>query len=620
MKSMGETGVQQYRVVIVGSGAAGFSAADWLAKFGVKNIAVVTEGVQCGTSRNAGSDKQTYYKLSFTQADSAEQMAAELASGGGMHRDTALIEAVNSVRCFMRLVEYGVPFPTDEIGRFIGYQTDHDTTARGTSAGPLTSKYMTEALERRVRENPDVHILDRTTVIRVVTEHNRAVGVVCLSPSADGGAQLFPIRAEYVILATGGAAGVYADSVYPPSQSGAMGLAIEADCTMNNLTEWQYGIASQKVRWNLSGSYQQVIPSYYSMDQNGVRRDFLADWFDSASEMCSAIFLKGYQWPFDSAKIEGSSRIDLAVSRETKAGRRVWIDFRENPAGFDFDSLRTEVRDYLERADALGETPFERLMRLNPQAVEFYRNSGIDLAAEPLEVAVCAQHMNGGAAVDGNWQTSVANLFAVGEAAGTFGVYRPGGSALNSTQVGGLRAAEYIALHPAQGDGNGTALEKALQEERSYVDRCIRMPAAPQTDFAGEMSRCASHCRVYEEIAALYERLTRQMAAKYYAAPDGSFGSIRRLYKYRDNLTAQTALCRTFLHALPVTGSRGGAIFYRGGKIVPEDCKCREKAIVTAEDAVTFENLRPAPDTSYNFEQTWHRYRESHKCCGVEPE
>lgn len=59
-------------MVVVGSGAAGYSAADWLAQYGVINIALVTEGVRCGTSRNAGSDKQTYYKLSFTQADSAE--------------------------------------------------------------------------------------------------------------------------------------------------------------------------------------------------------------------------------------------------------------------------------------------------------------------------------------------------------------------------------------------------------------------------------------------------------------------------------------------------------------------------------------------------------------------
>lgn len=602
--------MQKFNVVVVGSGAAGYSAADWLAQYGVTNIALVTEGVRCGTSRNAGSDKQTYYKLSFTQADSAERMAAELASGGGMHRDTALIEAVNSVRCFMRLVEYGVPFPTDEIGRFVGYQTDHDTSARGTSAGPLTSKYMTEALERWVRENPQIQILDRTTVIRVVTDRNRAVGVVCLSPGTDGSAELSAIAADDIILATGGAANVYADSVYPPSQSGALGLAIEAGCALNNLTEWQYGIASKKVRWNLSGSYQQVMPIYYSTDSSGVRRDFLSEYFDSVAEMCSTVFLKGYQWPFDSAKIAGSSVIDIAVSRETKAGRRVWMDFRENPAGFDMDALSAEAREYLERADAMGGTPFERLMRLNPQAVAFYRTHGIDLSTEPLEIAVCAQHMNGGVAVDGDWQTSVRHLFAVGEAAGTFGMYRPGGSALNSTQVSGLRAAEYIALQRESGAGSADALERALSQEREYIARCIQSPAAPQTDFSAEMSRVAAHSRVYEEIAALYDQITRQLASTYYAVPDGRFEHIRKLYKYRDNLAAQAALCRTFLHALPVTGSRGGAVFYRGGELVPEDRNLREKAIVTAGNAVTFEALRPAPDTSYNFERTWRRFQE----------
>lgn len=127
--------MQKYSVIIIGSGAAGYGTADWLARFGVKNIAVLTENKNFGTSRNAGSDKQTYYKLSFTEEDSAERMARELALGGGMHRDTAFIEAVNSTRCFMRMVEYGVPFPTDEYGRFIGYKTDHDVASRGTSAG-----------------------------------------------------------------------------------------------------------------------------------------------------------------------------------------------------------------------------------------------------------------------------------------------------------------------------------------------------------------------------------------------------------------------------------------------------------------------------------------------------
>ncbi len=51
------------------------------------------------------------------------------------------------------------------------------------------------------------------------------------------------------------------------------------------------------------------------------------------------------------------------------------------------------------------------------------------------------------------WESSVPHTFVIGEMAGTHGVKRPGGSALNSGQIGGLRAAECIAytrpLEPA---------------------------------------------------------------------------------------------------------------------------------------------------------------------------
>ena len=82
---------------------------------------------------------------------------------------------------------------------------------------------------------------------------------------------------------------------------------------------------------------------------------------------------------------------------------------------------------------------------MNAPAIELYRSKGLDITKDPLEIALCAQHNNGGLDVDLWWQTDVPGLFAAGEAAGTHGVYRPGGSALNSTQVGSLRAAEHIA-------------------------------------------------------------------------------------------------------------------------------------------------------------------------------
>ena len=50
---------------VVGSGAAGYAAANRLYEAGQRDIVMLTEGVNKGTSRNTGSDKQTYYKLSL---------------------------------------------------------------------------------------------------------------------------------------------------------------------------------------------------------------------------------------------------------------------------------------------------------------------------------------------------------------------------------------------------------------------------------------------------------------------------------------------------------------------------------------------------------------------------
>ena len=88
--------------VVIGSGCAGYNAADTLYDLGRRDIAILTEGVEMGTSRNTGSDKQTFYKLSLApdETDSVGEMAHTLFSCGGMHGDTALVEAACSVRSF----------------------------------------------------------------------------------------------------------------------------------------------------------------------------------------------------------------------------------------------------------------------------------------------------------------------------------------------------------------------------------------------------------------------------------------------------------------------------------------------------------------------------------------
>jgi succinate dehydrogenase/fumarate reductase flavoprotein subunit len=224
-------------------------------------------------------------------------------------------------------------------------------------------------------------------------------------------------------------------------------MALKVGAKAQNLSISQFGIASVKFRWNLSGSYQQVVPRYFSTDQDGMdERNFLKAHFTDPEILFTAIFLKGYQWPFDPKKVEnfGSSKIDLLVHQETTSGRKVYIDFTRNPEGFSMEKLNPEAREYLVKSGALADSPIERLQLLNQPAIDLYKSHGIDITREPIEIAVCAQHNNGGLTGDIWWESNIKHLYPIGEVNGSHGNTRPGGSALNSGQVGGIRAAMKI--------------------------------------------------------------------------------------------------------------------------------------------------------------------------------
>ncbi len=440
-----------YDALVIGTGAAGYNAACRIAEIGKRAVAIVTEGVNCGTSRNTGSDKQTYYKLGLggDSPDSVRAMAQNLFEGGCVDGDNALCEASLSVRSFMHLCELGVGFPVNRYGEYVGYKTDHDPFARATSVGPLTSKFMTEALQKE-SERLEIPVYDGLLAVEVLKKDNKVCGLLCVEQTTG---ELVAFRCGDLVIATGGPAGIYADSVYPECHTGTTSLALLAGAKTQNLTEWQYGLASIAPRWNVSGTYMQVLPRFVSVDQDGKEYEFLEDYFDDVYEALSMVFLKGYQWPFDSKKVlAGSSVIDILVYRESvMKGRRVYLDYTKNPFGMEkveFEKLSPEAYEYLKSAESCFGTPIERLLKMNAPAVDLYASKGLDITKDYLEIALCAQHNNGGIAVDLWWQTSVRGLFAAGECAGTHGVTRPGGSALNAGQVGSLRAALYLSQNP----------------------------------------------------------------------------------------------------------------------------------------------------------------------------
>ena len=466
-------GIKTYQVqtAVLGTGAAGYNAACLLKKGGADDLVIITESRNAGTSRNTGSDKQTYYKLSLAgdDPDSVCSLASDLFAGRAVDGDIALCEAALSSASFLRLADMGVPFPVNRYGEYIGYKTDHDPHRRATSAGPYTSRFMTECLEKEA-ESLGIELLDGYQAVRLLVKNEEIRGLFLISRKS--GEPLI-VLCSSLVFATGGPAGIYSASVYPESQFGATGIAFEAGCMGRNLTEWQYGLASVKPRWNVSGSYMQVIPRFVSIDEDGREYDFLSEYAYPREKMLSLIFLKGYQWPFDVRKLKsGSSIIDILCYLQIEKGRRVYIDFMHNPDFQDipWDKISDEASCYLKAAGATGDTPIERLKKLNMPAYSFYLDKGVDLENEYLEISLSAQHNNGGLAIDSWWQSNIKGLFPVGECAASHGVYRPGGSALNAGQCGSRRAASWICQHRlGPWSADGTELEDEVNEIKNLI-------------------------------------------------------------------------------------------------------------------------------------------------------
>lgn len=68
------------------------------------------------------------------------------------------------------------------------------------------------------------------------------------------------------------------------------GAALEAGAWGRNLTEWQYGLASLRPRWNVSGSYMQVLPRFLSTDADGSHPGNSCGTFSRIRQRCSRPF------------------------------------------------------------------------------------------------------------------------------------------------------------------------------------------------------------------------------------------------------------------------------------------------------------------------------------------
>ncbi len=482
--------VEKCDVLIIGAGGAGLRAAIEADSCGA-NVILMTKGKlgESGVTATACSDRMAFHAtLPHTEPggpDGWRYHADDIYGIGGYVSDYDLAEVLarNSADAFYFLDSLGVPFVKKE-GKPDQFVTDGSKYARACYTGPRTANEIEAALVRRLSQTA-VRVLGDAMVAELILDEERkaVVGVLCLDTESG---EFFAVEARSTILATGGAGSAFKANVYPEGMMGdGYSLAYRAGAELVNLEFIQIGLSSVKTKLACSGSLMRAVPRF--VDEKG--EEFLARHFPSGTsplEIHSTVFRKGASWPV--SQREPSRVIDIAVSREIACGKRVFLDYSFNPSGFDFDSLPDDVkkRYEMEKKTPVAEelsrkSPFERLREINPDAIAWLKEHGVDLeAGDLLEIASAAQHFQGGVKINRLAETSVRNLYAAGECAGgQHGANRPGGNALLDCQVFGRIAGENAAVRAIASVGQELTERMSEECRKSLEERMQKPPAQP---------------------------------------------------------------------------------------------------------------------------------------------
>ncbi len=517
----------QCDVLIVGAGGAGLRAAIEARETLKKGkVLIVTKGVlgESGVTATACSDRMAFHAtLPHTEPGEPDHWryhAEDIYRIGGYvsDGDLASILAKEAQRAFEYLHLQGVPFVRREDGRVDQFVTDGSEYARACYTGPRTAIHIEEALLKRVSSAP-IQTMDHCMIADLITYRGRIVGAIGIDEreglKVEDRLKVFSSKA--ILLATGGAGEVFGIHVYPGGMTGdGQALAYRAGAELVNMEFIQIGPASTKTRLNCSGSLMRAVPRFI----NEAGEEFLIKYFTrktSPAEISDLVFEKGSSWPVSLEK--RTHLIDVAMFKEIAQGHRVFLDYSVNPEGFRFQDLDPKWQERYEREvksridpGQRAASPFHRLLEINPDVVEWLKVHGIDLRrGEPMEIAPCIQHFQGGIKIREKGDTSLKGLYAAGECAGgQHGANRPGGNALLDGQVFG-RISGHQAAETAM--NFEPKPEAALPRVKKFLSKLSHMEKGKEAsgvrkEIHSITSRFASVVRTKEGLREGLKRLT----------------------------------------------------------------------------------------------------------------
>ncbi|GAA1060898.1 L-aspartate oxidase [Agromyces bracchium] len=388
-------------VLVVGSGISGLWTAIRAAEAGCEVTVVTKAAIDEGSTPWA----QGGIAAAVFAGDAPERHAADtLAAGAGLGDPEAIEILTSEGPARIRdLIRFGVAFDRDESGIARGLEAAHSRARILHAGGDSTGAAIEAALVGTVRRR-GIRVLEHATLVDLVVEGGRVVGAqVLVEGGADGAGSMRELRADAVVLATGGSGMLYAHTTNPDVATGdGVAAAARAGAEVADLEFVQFHPTALAVPGTPLISEAVRGEGAVIRDAGGHR--FLLD-VDPRGEL---------------------------APRDVVA-RAVWRRMAEQggePARLD--------------ATALGA---EFLARRFPSLDRACRAAGFDWSLEPVPIVPAAHYAMGGIVTDLDGRSSLLGLWAVGEAART-GVHGANRLASNSLLEGAVfaeRAAAAIA-------------------------------------------------------------------------------------------------------------------------------------------------------------------------------
>lgn len=374
-------------VLVIGSGISGLSYALKVAeKCSDSQITIVTKDDE-GESNTKYAQGGLAVVTDFDNDSFNKHIEDTMRAGDGLSdRNVVEIVVKEGPKRFKEIVEWGANFDQSHHGNFtLGREGGH-TENRIVHHKDITGFEIERALLEAVKLNPNITLLTHHYVIDLITEHHLNNQVLDEQNITCFGAYVLDkknekikrIRAKITLMATGGIGQVYRNTTNPPIATGdGIGLAYRAKANISNM---------QFIQFHPTALY---------------------------SRMSGRLFLISEAVRGDGAKLrtkDGKPFMHKYDEREELASRDIVaraIDNELKISGDEFVGLDCRQMDK------------EKFIAHFPNIYEKCISEGIDPFTQLIPVVPACHYLCGGISVDIHSQTSIKNLFAVGECTNT---------------------------------------------------------------------------------------------------------------------------------------------------------------------------------------------------------